>query len=68
MNKIKALPLTLAVAAFGFAFAATASSRIIVCAAGVHCDADVRRPCLQSGGSQALCDALWRDCVIDACQ
>lgn len=63
---------TLALAAFGFAFAfgATAVPRdrgLIVCAGGVYCDADVRQPCLAAGSMPALCESLWRSCVLDAC-
>lgn len=57
-----------AVAAFGFAFCATASSRdIIVYAGGVYCDQEVRQPCLDGGGSPSMCDVFWRSCVLDAC-
>lgn len=61
---------TAALAAFAFAFGAVAapgSGPILVCGGGVYCDAEVRQPCLDSGKSAALCERLWRSCVLDAC-
>lgn len=71
---IKQSPLrrraTLALAAFGFAFAfgATAAPRdLIVCAGGVYCY-DLQRECEQEHGAGAYwCELQWRSCVLDAC-
>jgi hypothetical protein len=48
------------------ASAASASPGLIICAGGRYCE-DVRIECLADGGSAAMCERLWRLCVLDAC-
>ncbi|AWH47134.1 hypothetical protein C1926_19895 [Stenotrophomonas sp. ZAC14A_NAIMI4_1] len=49
------------------AVAGSASAGIIVCQGGRYC-AELRQECLASGQYlPAYCEALWRDCVLDAC-
>lgn len=57
---------------FAFAFGAIAGPLpkppVILCPAGFYCEPEVRQPCLEAGHYAALCDGMWRTCVIDACQ
>ncbi|WP_353086765.1 hypothetical protein [Stenotrophomonas sp.] len=49
------------------ALAGSASAGLIVCQGGRYCE-QLRLECIASGQHlPAYCEALWRDCVRDAC-
>jgi len=48
------------------ALGASASPSLIICGGGRYCEG-VRAECLAEGRSAAMCERLWRDCVLDAC-
>ncbi|WP_343126029.1 hypothetical protein [Stenotrophomonas sp. SPM] len=61
LNKLSAAVLIYATLA-----GSASAQNLIICAGGRYC-AELRQECLASGQLPAYCEALWRDCVLDAC-